>query len=509
MSNNIRITGLNSGLDVDSMIRVLNQSYQTKIDAVKKKQANVQYKVDAWNGINDKLYSFYSNVLSKDRFKSSFDTTKVTSSSSALTVNSTSDSINGNHTVEILSKAQTGYITGKKLSGVSKNSTMKDIGIETGTYKINGKDISIDGNMKISDIASKLKEVGINATFDDTQKRFFISSKESGVDADFNFDNTHTDSKLLNALGMSVENTVYLDSEGNYYRNKDMTEKIEDKTEISNIRNGQSAVRILGQDAEILLDGVSYKSSSNNMKVGGLDLTINDTSKDKITISTTKDYSGAIDSIKKLINDYNDIMKTMSTYYYTERGSYSPLTDSEKDSMSESQIKKWEDKLSSSALYRDSSLNSLMLTLRRSLTDGVVGTDGKTRYYSEFGLSSGNYLSTSKEDRYTINIDEKKLMKMLEEDEEGTISYFQGLSERMYKTIGNEMSKSPTLSSSYKVYNDKSMNEKISSYDKEIAKWEDKLNKAEDKYYKQFAKMESAFATLNYQTNFWSSLFNF
>ena len=42
----IRITGLNSGLDTDSIIKSLSSSYQTKIDNVKRKQSDIQYKMD-------------------------------------------------------------------------------------------------------------------------------------------------------------------------------------------------------------------------------------------------------------------------------------------------------------------------------------------------------------------------------------------------------------------------------------------------------------------------------
>ena len=79
----------------------------------------------------------------------------------------------------------------------------------------------------------------------------------------------------------------------------------------------------------------------------------------------------------------------------------------------------------------------------------------------------------------------------------------------MYKNLDRELTKNSSISSKYKVYNDKIMEDKIKSYDKEIDKWEEKMYDAEDKYYKQFAKMEEAFARMNSQQSYLSSLFNF
>jgi len=39
--------------------------------------------------------------------------------------------------------------------------------------------------MNVNQFVSKLKEAGVNASFDENNARFFISSKESGKDNDF------------------------------------------------------------------------------------------------------------------------------------------------------------------------------------------------------------------------------------------------------------------------------------------------------------------------------------
>ena len=52
--------------------------------------------------------------------------------------------------------------------------------------------------MNVNQFVSKLKEAGVNASFDENNARFFISSKESGKDNDFSL--VANDSNGLNAL---------------------------------------------------------------------------------------------------------------------------------------------------------------------------------------------------------------------------------------------------------------------------------------------------------------------
>ena len=58
----IRITGLNSGLDTESIISALVSSYSYKTSKYKKAQTKLSWKQEAWSTLNSKVYSFYNNV---------------------------------------------------------------------------------------------------------------------------------------------------------------------------------------------------------------------------------------------------------------------------------------------------------------------------------------------------------------------------------------------------------------------------------------------------------------
>ena len=58
----IRITGLASGLDTESIISALVSSYNYKTNKYKKAQTKLSWKQDAWKSLNTKIYSLYSSV---------------------------------------------------------------------------------------------------------------------------------------------------------------------------------------------------------------------------------------------------------------------------------------------------------------------------------------------------------------------------------------------------------------------------------------------------------------
>lgn len=214
----LRMTGMYSGLDTESIIQELVSAKRTKVDSKKKEQTKLEWKQDAWKDLNKKLKNLQSKYLSNMRFASSYSkkTTKV-SNSSAVSVITGENAVNGVQTLRIKQLAKTGYLTGAEIEGkdggeltaLSKLSDIKD-GIGQGTVNIKAGDKSVDltvtADTTISDVLTKLKEAGLNASFDAKQQRFFISSKESGAANDFSITALDAEgSQALLALGIQTD----------------------------------------------------------------------------------------------------------------------------------------------------------------------------------------------------------------------------------------------------------------------------------------------------------------
>ena len=53
----IRITGMNSGLDTESIIQELASARSIKVQSIEKSKTKLSWKIDAWKGLNTKIYS--------------------------------------------------------------------------------------------------------------------------------------------------------------------------------------------------------------------------------------------------------------------------------------------------------------------------------------------------------------------------------------------------------------------------------------------------------------------
>ena len=112
----IKITGMNSGLDTDAIVRELVSAASTKKETLEKAQTKLEWKQDAWKGLNKKIKSFQatiSNLRWSDAFKKK--TTSISNSSIASIVAS-DNAVKGSQTLVVKQLAKSGYLTGGKLS---------------------------------------------------------------------------------------------------------------------------------------------------------------------------------------------------------------------------------------------------------------------------------------------------------------------------------------------------------------------------------------------------------
>lgn len=279
------------------------------------------------------------------------------------------------------------------------------------------------------------------------------------------------------------------------------------------------AVRITGQDSEIVLNGATFTNNTNNYSINGLTIqALNVTGTDEVTITTDTDVDGIYDMIKGFLKDYNDLVKSVDVAYNAASSKgYEPLTSDEKDAMSDDEVKKWEEKIKDSLLRKDSTLGSVLDTMKNDMAKSFKVGD-KSYSLSSFGISTLGYFSSpenetgvyhidgNKDDTYTsANTD--KLKAMIASDPDTVITFFSQLASQLYKDLGSKMTASST-SSAYTIYNDKQMNTQYSEYKTKISEAEDKVTTWEDYYYSKFSAMESALAKMNAQSSSLTGLFS-
>jgi len=207
------MTGLNSGLNTESIVAALMSAQRTKQTKVENKKTKLEWKKDLWSSLNTKIYDFYTKSLSKMRLKSNYMTKAASSSNTTKVVaKASTKAATGTYTVKVNKLASTQYVSSGKLNKVKvddgngnqvdADATSKtklvdlkakdNAGNLTSTFtngtqiKIengaNGKEVYLDVNEEttIQDFLDKCTSVGLTATFDEKQQRLFISSEKSG-----------------------------------------------------------------------------------------------------------------------------------------------------------------------------------------------------------------------------------------------------------------------------------------------------------------------------------------
>ena len=108
----IRISGMNSGLDTESIVSALVSSYSVKKDKYVKAQTKLSWKTDAYKAANTKVYNLYTSINSL-RFTSAYSLKKTSvSDTTKATVSASSSAVNGTQTLKIKKLATAGYLTG-------------------------------------------------------------------------------------------------------------------------------------------------------------------------------------------------------------------------------------------------------------------------------------------------------------------------------------------------------------------------------------------------------------
>lgn len=496
----MRVTGLISGMDTESMITELTKANSKKVETLKGDQKKLEWTKDAWKDLNKEIVTFYKGALSDMRFDSAFNkkTTNVSDSSFANVITS-DNAMLASQKLKVKQLASSAYATSDKIAGLNDiasgeraGTSLSTLGIDPGekfrmTFGEDSEDfieIDIEEGETIQSFVNKLRgaessKTGqkVNVNFDADAQRLFIASTDTGKDASFQIDATNSSSAILTNLGLEEGKMAYE----------------------------------AGQDSIINLNGVDYESKNNTHSINGLTITAKKETKgdEFVTLTTETDTSGIYDKIKSFLKKYNELVKKFDELYNAPNAKdYTMLTEEEEWSMSEKQVEDWNNKIKESLLRKDATLgkvSSAMKTIMASAFE-VEAADGSTKKMSiaAFGIKTLSYFEAEDNERGVYHIDgdaddensannEDKLRAAIAKNPEEVSGFFKKLASSMYEKLTGLMARTE-FSSTYTVYEDKKMETQYNSYKTKIANETKKLQDIEDKYYKQFAAMEKALA---------------
>lgn len=509
----IRITGMNSGLDTDSMVKELVNAYEKQGEKYTKAKTKTEWKQEAWTNLNNKIKNFFTKQASNMRFSSAYSKKKTTvSDSSKASVIASNSAVNGTQTLEVKELAKSAYLTSGEITvkdengkdvKASRTTTLADLGLDisgeielkigkgakdaSGNYtEFVNPPIRVTKDTTLAELQGQIGAAGFNSSYDEATGRFFISSRESGEANDFGF-----------------------------VSDKDAGRKVQ---ELLKLGTANGASKIDGSDAEIKLNGATFKSATNNFSINGLTITAKEKTSGAISLVTDMDYDEIYDNVKNFFKEYNSLMNEMDKLYNAASSKgYEPLTSEEKDAMTDDEVEKWETKIKDSLLRGDSELDTISSAMRQAMLS-TFDIDGKTYSLSSFGINTLGYFEAADNEKNAYHIDgdkddsstsgnDDKLRAMIASNPTATASFFQQLSSKLYDAMNKIQSRSDSYTSFGNFFSDKKLQNDYVEKDKQVTKWEKYVADQEEKYYKQFTAMESAMSSLNSQQSYISQLF--
>lgn len=378
---------------------------------------------------------------------------------------------------------------------INSGSTLSDLGFKPeadGTYKlnINGTEISLDKKSTISSMMSAVNKsaAGVTMTYSSLTNSFTLESKELGGAGKVEVGDT----SLGRSLGLVDDNGTVGASEG--------------QNAIFEI-NGKE---VYLNDNTYTLDGNTF-TFNDNMTIG-----------ETYTVNIAKDSTTVKDALKKFVESYNKLIDDVYGYIGKspakddDGNTYEPLTDAEKEEMSEDEITKWEEKAKQGVLYNDSTVSTVMSQMRSALYTSVTLDDG-----SKFGIYNlGIKTSSEWSEHGKLQIDENAFDKAFENNEDAIIKLFTdsdtGMMKKLNSVIDGAVKSSGAANTRGTLVRkagkaDSSVTTDSTIY-KEMVKMQDRLKELQDRYdtkeeywWKVFTNMETAMADLNSQTSYISS----
>lgn len=395
-NTNMRLGGMVSGMDTDSVVKQMVQAKRTKVISFTKNKTKSEWKQEAYQNVNKELANFIVDARSKlgltnysysgKLYPNSIDKVswgkKATTSGESFSATATTGAPDGDMEVTVNRLATSASITGE---GVTKKSDEK-IGTDTQLkLTVNGelKTIDISADDTISSAVKKIKDVtGLNVSFGKVGKSsdnsdvsmLFISSKQSGANQSIKSDDVDTQN-FFNNLGVSA----------------------------TTLSNG-----IKGQNSQVTLNGRVIENESNNFDVNGVLLNLKKADNVPNKVSVTADTDGIYNKIKEFVDGYNKAVKSLQDKVKeVSYKDYQPLTEEERSALSENEVKLWDEKAKSGLLSNDRTIEGIISNVREGLYQKVEGAGA----LYELGISTGSYKTGA-----ILQIDEKKLKEAITKD---------------------------------------------------------------------------------------------
>jgi len=497
VNTNLRINGLATGMDTESIVRDLMKIARMPLDRKIRDKQTWTWKQEGYRSVNLSLLSFQNTVFNM-KLQTPYLTKKAISADpNVVTVSATSSAAAGTYSLRVtqLAAAATNQSSGA---------------------------ISTDPGNKIDSSRSLLSQAALFASpgtfFDGKTEEDTFTVTANGQEYTF----TYGDS-LDNIIGMinadqAANISIFYDSFTDKIALTSTITGADAQLEVTgefftNVLRVDNGAKTDGKNSVFELNGLVTERSENTFTINGLTFNLKGLSGAVATqVEVRTDTDGIYNTIKDFVDKYNEIIETFNTKlkeeYYKD---FYPLTEEEKAAMSDTEIQRWEEKAKSGLLKNNFMLSGIISEMRMTMSTILGGASGPITL-AQIGITTGSYWNDSSG---KLVIDESKLRSSIENDPEGVARLFnsesettseQGIAVKLYDIINSGISRiTAEAGSGSALYDNSYISRTIRGIDEQISVIEERLAKLEERYWRQFTAMEKAISGMNQQSSWLSA----
>lgn len=508
MTSTNRMTGLATGLDIDSIIEGQMKNYQIRIDKKTQDKEVMQIKQKLYRDVLDSANDFYNKYL---------DLTKDTSILKSNNYGSIGYASSNNAVASATCAGSTSLDNyNVKVTQIATPATAATIKIDdivgNDTVRINylGKTIDVEVAYAMNDIElvrtlnSAIRDRGLSAKYSEFAGGIVIESQEKGAHL------LEGDNNFTMEIGRKVGDVFTATS----------TVAVEKGKSIH-----ATLTKTNTNPPQVIELNDSMNISGNSFTVDGIKFNFN--SVGETDISSSRDVTKVAENITKFITDYNTLVEKLNTLVIAKHDrSYTPLTAAQKKEMSESEIKLWNEKVENGQLSRDGDISRILTSLRTATIDPV---EASGLYLEKIGIKPVKDYAGKRNG--TFEIDQEKLKSALEANTEGVMNLFisvpsntAGLSDAekynkkgIFQRVKDILYSETVSSSSYlsekaglkntSTFTNNELTTKISQYETALKTMQKDFTRKQQALYSKWAGIEKQMNNYNTQQSYLTSQF--
>jgi flagellar capping protein FliD len=363
------------------------------------------------------------------------------------------------------------------------------------TMTINGVDINMYSNDSVRDVMTRINtaSAGVTMSYDTANARYVLTANTVGMGSHIS---------ITQDPGGFLEKTIGFDADTNYQA-----------------RGTNTQVRIYENGVSQLRDFEGSTFTHNNVAVTLSGAHAND---ERFTVEVFRDTGPTLDAVRNFVATYNAMNEAVRAIHNTPRprtntrAFFQPLTEAERNAMSDRDVERWEEQARIGLLHRDPTLRSIQNQMRQWMSAGVRMENGDTIFLHQIGITTE---SIERDGRLVI--DEDRLRRAIEEDPERVMNLFthsvpggntstvagrsalipqEGLAQRLNHIIDNAISRTNGSITAIAGHanadasHQNRINRQMAEYDRRMTSMTQWLIRRENNLFAMFSRVEVAMA---------------